>query len=207
MDIQTVGLLCVVAAFFMGLLNCFFGYRLFIVIVALLGLTLGASLGYLIGSWVEGGIVTVVLAIILGLIGAWASVSGYYAFIFVVGAFGFALLAAFVSGIYTENVSVLLLILVGLVGGFVALWLQRIIIILATAAQGALVSVLAVAALVSGGGMEAYRALFYRFLDGELARTGGVWFYVGALVWLILFAFGLVAQFTRGKEMYRRQRT
>jgi hypothetical protein len=207
MDIQTFGLLWVVAAFFMGLLNCFFGYRLFIVIVALLGLTLGASLGYLIGSWMEGGIVTLVLVMILGLIGAWASVSGYYAFIFVVGAFGFALLAAFVSGIYSQNVSVLLLILVGLVGGFVALWLQRIIIIIATAAQGALASVLAVAALVSGGGLEAYRGLFYRFLDGDLARTGGVWFYVGTLLWLIVFAFGLVAQFTRGKEMYRRQRT
>jgi hypothetical protein len=34
-----------------------------------------------------------------------------------------------------------------------------------------------------------------------------VWFYVGTLLWLIVFAFGLVAQFTRGKEMYRRQRT
>ncbi len=207
MDIQTFGLLWLVAAFLMGLLNCFFGYRLFIVIVALLGLILGASLGYLIGSWVEGGVVTVVLVIILGLIGAWASVSGYYAFIFVVGAFGFALLAAFVWGIYSESVSVLLLILVGLVGGFVALWLQRIIIIIATAAQGALASVFAVAALVSGGGVEAYRSLFYRFLDGELPRTGGVWFYLGTLLWLILFAFGLVAQFTRGKEMYRRKRT
>jgi hypothetical protein len=207
MDIQTLGILWLVAAFFLGILNCYFGYRLFIVTVALIGLILGGSLGYLIGTWLGSGTVALVLALILGFIGAWASVSGYYAFIFVVGAFGFALLTAFLLGLYSETASVLFPIIAGLLGGFLALWLQRVIIIIATAAQGALASVFAAVAMVSGGGVEAYRDLFYRFLDGELARGGGVWFYVGTFLWLVLFASGLVAQFTRGKEMYRRRPT
>lgn len=206
MDTQMVGILWLIGACFLGLLNCFFGYRLFIVIVAIIGLLLGASLGIMIGNWVGGNMAMAMLAVVLGLIGAWASVSAYYAFIIVVGAFGFALLAAFVSGLYSENVSIWLAIAAGLIGGLLALRLQRVIIIVATAGQGALASVLAVAALASGGGIWAYRTLFYRVLDGDLSRTGGVWFYLGMVSWLILFALGLVTQFSRGKEMYRRAR-
>ena len=35
MDIQMVGILWLIGAFLLGLLNCFFGYRLFIVTVAI----------------------------------------------------------------------------------------------------------------------------------------------------------------------------
>ncbi|RJP67406.1 MAG: DUF4203 domain-containing protein [Candidatus Abyssobacteria bacterium SURF_17] len=204
MDIQMMGTVWLVAAFLLGLLNCFFGYRLFIITVALLGLALGATLGYQAGTWLGGGFFPIALAVILGLIGLWASVSAYYAFIFVAGAFAFALLAAFLAGLYEYQAHPLLLIVVGFVGGFIALWLQRVIIIGATAAQGALASVLAVFAFATGKSVGAYRSLFNRFISGELVQTRGVWFYVGLLVWFVLFTFGLVAQVTRGKEMYRR---
>jgi len=203
MDILTVGILGLAAAFLMGLLNCYYGYRLFIVIVAIIGFLISAYIGSLLGSWMGGSILVVILGVVLGLIGAWASVSGYYAFIFVVGAFGFAFLAAFLSGLYSENASAILAIVAGLLGGFLSLRLQRVIIIIATAAQGALASVLALAALVKGGGMQAYLDYYYSLLDGELADAGGLWFYLGLLIWLVLFASGMLAQFRRGKEMYR----
>ena len=205
MDIQMVGVLWLIGAFSLGLLNCFFGYRLFIVTVAIVGFLLGASLGYALGAFVGSSIAGLIAAAVLGLIGAWASVSAYYAFIFVAGAFGFALFAAFVAGLFGSDVHVAVPIVAGLIGGFLALWLQRVVIILATAAQGALASVLAAASLVSGGGVQAYRALFYRLLDGDISRLGSFWLYLGLFSWLVLFAAGLAAQFTRGKEMYRRQ--
>ncbi len=207
MDVQTYGFLWLIVTLLFGLLTCFFGYRLFLVLVGILGFALGASLGYFIGDWLGSGIISLVLVLILGLLGAWASITAYYAFIFVVGAFGFALLVAFLVGLYTTGgVSILFPIIAGFVGGFLALWLQRIIIILATAAQGALASVLAVAAMIQGGGMWAYRELYYRLLDGQLARPGDLRFYAGLLIWVLLFGAGLFAQLTRGKEMYRRRR-
>ena len=205
MDVQTIELIWLVGAFLLGLLNCFFGYRLFMVTVAIVGFMVGASLGYLMGSWLGGATLTVVTALVLGLIGAWTGVIAYYAFIFVVGAFGFAFLAAFVWGLYSEGGSVLFPVVAGVIGGFVALRIQRVIIIIATAAQGALVSVFAAVAVISGGGLWAYRNLFYRLLGGELSRPGGMWFYVALFCWVGLFAVGSVAQFTRGKEMYKQR--
>ncbi len=203
MDILTVGILGLAATFLMGLLNCYYGYRFFIVTVAIIGFLIGAYIGSSLGSWVGGSMLVVILGVVVGLIAAWGSVSGYYAFIFVVGAFGFAFLAAFLSGLYSENASTILAIVVGLLGGFLSLWLQRVIIIIATAAQGALASVLAVAALAKGGGMQAYLDYYYSLLDGELAYAAGLWFYLGLLIWLVLFVSGMLAQFRRGKEMYR----
>jgi len=205
MDVQSIELMWLTGAFLLGLLNCFFGYRLFMVTVAIVGFMVGASLGYITGSWLGGTILTVATALVLGMIGAWASVVAYYAFIFVVGAFGFAFLTAFVWGLYSEAGSVLFPVVAGLIGGFVALRIQRIIIIVGTAAQGARVSVFAAVAVVSGGGLWAYRNLFYRLLGGELSRPGDIWFYVAVLSWLVLFAAGSVTQFTRGKEMYKRR--
>jgi hypothetical protein len=206
MNLHLYGFFWLSAALFLGLLNCFFGYRLFLVTVGFLGLLFGSWAGYYIGNWLSPPIPTIVFIIVLGLIGVWASISGYYAFIFVLGAFAFALLAGVIGGLYANDVPALLLFVFGLIGGFISLWLQRIIIIFATAAQGALSVIFALFAFISGRGVIAYQQLFRRLLEGELGRRGGLWFYVGAFFWLVLFVAGVVAQFTRGKEMYRAPR-
>ncbi len=205
MDTQMIGVLWLIGALALGLLNCFFGYRLFIVTVAIVGLLLGGSLGYSAGAWTGNLLIGLIAATVLGLIGGWASVMAYYAFIFVAGAFAFALASAFVAGLYSANVSVLIPLICGLIGGFLAFWLQRAIIIIATASQGGLAAVLAAAAIITGGGTHAYREMLYRLLEGDLSRAGGIWFYAGSLVWLILVVSGLMTQFKRGKEMYRRR--
>jgi hypothetical protein len=206
LDIQFIELVWLITAFLFGLFTCFFGYRLFIVFVAAVGLIVGATAGYELGLLLGSEIAAFIIAVVLGLIGAWASVMGYYAFIFIIGGFAFAFLTAFIVGMTNDTVPMLLVIIVGLVGGFLSLWLQRIIIILATSAQGALASVFALFSIFSGGGISMYRALFYNFLSGEIPGKGGIWFYLSFLVWLMLFALGLWAQFSRGKEMYRRNR-
>lgn len=206
MDIQAIGLVWLIAAFLFGLFTCFFGYRLFIVLVAAIGLVVGATFGYEVGIFFESQLAAFIIAVVLGLLGAWASVMGYYAFIFIVGGFAFAFLTAFLFGLANGTAPVLLLIIVGVVGGFVSLWLQRILISFATAAQGALASVFALIAIFSGGGILLYRRLFYQLLSGEIPDKGGFWFYLSLILWMVIFGLGLWAQFTRGKEMYRRRR-
>lgn len=206
MDIQWVVIIWLIAAFLFGLFTCFFGYRLFIVLVAAVGLVVGATFGYSLGMIFGSELAAFIIAVIFGLLGAWASIMGYYAFIFIVGGFGFAFLAAFLMGLAHHDVHLLLLLIIGIIGGFVSLWLQRIIVIIATSAQGALASVFALVAIFSGGGIPMYRGLFYRILSGEVPGRGGLWFYLSLLAWLALFGLGLWAQFTRGKEMYRRHR-
>lgn len=203
MSPETAGILWLSGAILIGLVNCYFGYRLFIVTVGIVGFLIGASLGFLLGNWVGNLGVMLIAAAILGFIGGWLSISAYYAFIFVFGAVGFALLAAFISGLYSNSISIVMAIVAGLIGGFLAYWLQRVIIIFATAAQGALSIVLAIASLISSGGPAAYRHMLYRLLEGDIPRTGGIWFYSGLLLWLALFVSGMIIQFKRGKEMYR----
>lgn len=204
MDIQLAGVLGLLVLFSLGILNCYFGYRLFLITVGILGFILAASFGYLIGNWLENNLITLILVLVLGLIGAWGSIMAYYAFIFLVGGFGCVFLIASVMGFYWENTPIPILFIGGLIGGLLALWMQRIIIIIATSAQGALSSVLAVTALISGGGTDAYLRSLYRLFDGDLSRKGEIWFYAGVLAWLLLFVSGLTTQFIRGKEMYRR---
>ncbi len=205
MDAEMAGVVWLIGAFLFGLLNCFFGYRLFIVTVAIVGFLIGASLGYAIGIWTGNWVIGLVAAGVLGLIAGWACITAYYAFIFVVGGIGFALATAFLAGLFITDVHVLIPIAAGVIGGFLSLWLQRVIITVATAAQGALASILAATALGAGGGVAAYRTLFNRLFTGELSRAGGLWFYVGLALWLVLAIAGVVTQSKRGKEMYRRQ--
>jgi hypothetical protein len=205
MDAQMIGILWLVGALLLGLLNCYFGYRLFLITVGIAGFLIGASIGHMVGAWTGSWIVGLAAAVMLGLFAGWACMMAYYAFIFVVGAIGFALASSFVVGLFYPDVHVLIPIVGGLIGGFLSVWLQRIIIIVATAAQGGLASILAVAALISGEGVSGYRDLFQRFFEGELSRTGGLWFYLGIFVWIILAVSGLVVQFRSGKEMYRRE--
>jgi hypothetical protein len=204
MDAQMIGILWLVGAIFFGLLNCFFGYRLFLVTVAIAGFLIGASLGYMVGVWTGSWIVGLVAAAMLGLIAGWACTMAYYAFIFVVGAIGFALASSFIAGLFYTDVHVFIPTIFGLIGGFLSLWLQRVIIIIATASQGALASIMACSALISGGGTNRYRALLQQFFEGNLNYEGGLWFYLGAFLWLILAVSGLIVQFKSGKEMYQR---
>jgi hypothetical protein len=206
MNLKFDGVLWLLVFLSLGILNCYFGYRLFIITVGVIGFLLAGALGYVIGDFLGSHVIALVLALGLGLLGAWGSITAYYAFIFVIGGFGFAFLAAFLLGIQRENISILIPLIAGLIGGLLALWLQRIIIIFATAYQGALSSVLAVAALISGGGIMAYRRLLNGVLGGDLGRTGGLWFYLGALAWLILFVSGLITQSFSKKEMLRQSK-
>jgi hypothetical protein len=126
-----------VAAIVWGLLDCFFGYRVFKLTIALLGAVAGALLAQA-GAQAAGlGSGGELAALLVGaLLGAGLAFLAYIAAVFVAG-FGFgATLAILLLSHFHHMVAVLGALVVGVIGGIAAVKLQRVIIVLATALMG-----------------------------------------------------------------------
>ncbi len=139
-----------VAALTWGLLDCFFGYRIFKVTIALLGAVTGALLGQA-GALALGLGSNIELAALLAgaLLGAGLAFLLYLTAVFFAG-FGFgATLALLLLAHFDHMVAVLAAVIAGLVGGFAALKLQRVLITLATALLGSFRAVLALSFFTS----------------------------------------------------------
>ena len=133
-----------VAAIVWGLLDCFFGYRVFKLTIALLGAVAGALLAQA-GAHAAGlGNGGELAALVVGaLLGAGLAFLAYIAAVFVAG-FGFgATLAMLLLSHFHHMVALFGALVVGVIGGFAAVKLQRVVIILATALMGAFRAVLA----------------------------------------------------------------
>lgn len=121
-----------------GLIQCFFGYRIFKLILGVLGFFLGLAIGGSAGMALaqdQSGLI--IGALLGGIIGAGLLVALYFLGIFVLGALLGALLCGAVmagSGTQPEG---LVVIGAAIAGGIVALVLQRFIIIFSTAFAGA----------------------------------------------------------------------
>ena len=139
-----------VACITWGILDCFFGYKLFKVTLALFGALLGAGLAHAltqhfaasraveIGSMIAGGLLGAGLAFLL-----------YIAAVFVAG-FGFgATLGMLLLANYHHMVAMLTGVVLGIVGGFLAVKIQRILIILSTSLLGAFRAILALSYFTS----------------------------------------------------------
>lgn len=129
-----------------GLLDCFFGYRVFKVTLAVMGGLLGALFGHaaslalhLGSAWQIGGLVAG------GLLGAGLAFLLYIAAVFVAG-FGFgATLGLLVLSHFNYMVALLSGCVLGIIGGFVAVKLQRVLIMLSTALLGSFRALLGLA--------------------------------------------------------------
>lgn len=127
-----------VAAILWGLLDCFFGYRVFKLTIALLGAVAGALLAQA-GAQAAGlGSGGELAALLVGaLLGAGLAFLAYIAAVFVAG-FGLgATLAILLLSHFHHMVALLAALVVGVIGGVAAVKLQRVVIILATALMGA----------------------------------------------------------------------
>ena len=187
-----------------GLLACFLGHRLFRFVLAGYGLVFGvmvtvdfigsveplALVGAVVGGAVVGGLVFFL---------------AYFVGVTIVGAALGAVIAIFVSTQRAEDPQVLVVILFAIVGAFVALLLQRYVIIVGTAFFGALTSVIgglalfgdpATAAAVSNLSLSNLSYWFNYRLDHE-----------PLLVWLAMGLFGVIVQFRKtGKARGRRRK-
>jgi len=133
-----------VAALVWGLLDCFFGYKVFKLTLALLGAVAGGILAQAGAHAVGLGNGAELAALIVGaLAGAGLAFLLYIAGVFVAGFLFGATLALLLLSHFHPMVVLLSAVIVGIIGGIAAVKLQRVVIILATALTGAFRAVLA----------------------------------------------------------------
>lgn len=135
-----------VAAIAWGILDCFFGYRVFKITLALVGGLLGAVAGQLAATALGFGPGGITASLIVGgLLGAGVAFLLYIAAVFVAG-FGFgATLGILLLAHFNQMVALLSGCVLGVVGGFLAVKLQRVLIMLSTALLGSFRAMLALA--------------------------------------------------------------
>lgn len=119
-----------------GVIACFFGYRLFRIVLAIAGFVIGAGLASSIFGVSDTGPMLAAAAI-GGLVGAAILFFAYYAGVALTGAMLGAVVAnvAFAAG--DRAPSVLVVILLSVIGAGLAMYLQRYFIIVGTAFGGA----------------------------------------------------------------------
>lgn len=178
------------AALAWGLLDCFCGYKVFKVTVALIGALLGGLFGHAAGLALGFGAGGALGAAILGaLLGGGLAFLCFLAAVFLAG-FGFgAALGLLLLANYHHVVALAAGILLGLIGGYAAVKLQRPLLILSTALLGAFRAVLALGYFT--GRLD---WVYYHRHPEQLPALidGNGWLFPAILV---LAAFGAVTQF------------
>lgn len=181
-----VALLAYVVLIGLGLLNCFFGYRLFRVLLGIWGFVAGtaATMALLQGAHVDP-LVQIVAAILGGIAGAVLVSVLYLVGVFLFGA-GFGLLVASLlqQHLHAPAAWPLTLVLAAAFG-VAALVLQRPLITLFTAFGGAWVVVAGVAAAIAGCPLATFPAHCLR---------SSPWAFVILGAWIVLGFSGLATQ-------------
>jgi hypothetical protein len=182
-----------VAAIAWGVLDCFFGYRVFKITLALVGGLLGAAAGHAAATALGfGGGGLIACLIVGGLLGAGLAFLLYIAAVFVAG-FGFgATLGMLLLANFHHMVALLSGCVLGIVGGFLAVKLQRVLIMLSTALLGSFRAMLALAYFTNSIDWLYY----FRQPDQMPALIeGNPWMFPAILA---LAVVGVIAQFELG---------
>lgn len=187
----------IIAAVAVGLIECFFGYRILRFLLGVLGFIAGAvifgSLGYELAAGSE--IISIIAGIAGGIAGAFVMYKLYIVGVFAIGAALGFMTAAYVFGIMNADPVMIVLIAAAVLGGVLAAVLQKPMIILATAFGGAYAAVTGVAYLLLKN--------FDPLDPGFLNTLGEDQLYRMAIIWFGLGVFGLVVQLMmlpRGEE-------
>jgi hypothetical protein len=182
-----------------GLLNCFFGYRIFRILLAIYGFVLGALVGIIVAGTIAPGqtLWLIVGAIAGGAIGAVLMIVLYFVGVFVIGALGGALLANAIGTILGITMPTVVVIIAAVVVGIIALIAQRAVLILVTAFAGAWGAI--------GGGMLLFTGQSLPAL-GTFARPAAIEqanmpTLIILIVWLILGIAGTIVQFHMTREV------
>ncbi len=201
LDLGTGGtVLVAILTIAFGLLNCFFGYRIFRFMLALWGLVLGAYVGATVaGNLADGQLLWVIVGGVVGaILGAVLMSLLYFLGVFVVGAAAGAVLADAVGVAAGIDMPTLVVIIVAVVVGIIALILQRVVIILATAFLGAWAVVSGALSLLAGTSTTPAELYGDAVQAGELLP--GLPSLVVLLAWLVLALLGAVTQFAMTRE-------
>jgi len=190
--------LCVVA----GALMCFYGYRLFLVALGLFGALVGGYAGLLIGTDLSPAnqVVPVLVALVGSLLGGILMVTMYFLGVFIAGATLGGLLAAALTLHASPDVHLIAIAIIGAIGGIVALLVQRYVIVVATALNGAALIIGSVWMFLSQmTPVEAYHRLSQHLAPPNAMTVSGVHLYVLVGAWIVLGALGILVQFVIGE--------
>lgn len=173
-----------------GLLSCFAGYRVFRVVLGIYGFILGALLASsAVGT--EQALWMIGAALAGGLIGALILIAAYFVGVALIGAGLGAAAAHLLWTSLGREPGMIAVIVLSIAGALLALWMQRYVIIVATAFGGAQTAIVGgVALMANRGAAEAAANTVYRVypLDPLPATQ---WDLIG---WLVLGALGVLVQ-------------
>ena len=174
-----------------GLLDCFLGYRVFKVTVALWGVVLGAILGYAAASAMGLMLVGQIVGLVLGAaLGGWLAFMLFLGAVFVAGLLFGLTLGVLLFSNYNPNMALVVGCGLGLVGGFVAVKLQKVLLILSTSLVGAFRALLGLMYFTSHTDWNFYLFQQPRQIPALIDQTA--WLLPATL---ILTAAGALAQF------------
>jgi hypothetical protein len=186
------GVLAALISIVFGAITCFYGFRIFRIVLAFVGFLIGFGVGAaLVGNN------QVVLQIIVGLVGGVIGAAVFYALYFVGvllagAAFGALVGTALASVLNASSGTSLILLVVGLVvGAILALVLNKLVIVLATAFGGA------------GGIVQGLAVLLPGVFGSAVATQSGVFVSaspLGFVVWIVLGLAGVIVQYRQNKN-------
>lgn len=176
-----------------GLLECFLGYRIFKVVVAVVGFMIGGALASGIAHLVTDGntVAILVAGVVGGIVVSVLMFMLYYVAVFVMGSMlGVMLTASVLTGAGIE-VHPALFLVPALIGGVLALLMQKVVIVVATSFGGASNAVVAAVLLLNREFNVA------RVLEdpSELLEAAGPYNVVLLACWAVLGVVGVVVQY------------
>ncbi len=172
-----------------GMTTCFFGYRLFKVVLAITGFVIGGALAWTVltaagyGQWI-----TIAGSLLTAVVGSVAMFSFFFAGVFLFGcAMGLLMAVVILSAIGSE-LNVVVVSIFALVNGLVTLWFRKVLVVASTALTGAWSVLSGVAYFVAD--LDLVGAL----AKPELLRTQGCLYYAVLALWLLLGLSGIAIQ-------------
>ena len=130
-----------------GAVSCFFGYRLFRIVLAIFGFVIGALIWSSFLPMSSGTWTMLAVALVGGLLGAGVLIAAYFVGVALVGAGLGAVAANLMFSATGQDPHYLVLVLMTLLGAAAAMYLQRYFIIVGTAFGGAWTLIVGAAAL------------------------------------------------------------
>lgn len=176
-----------------GLIACFWGYRIFKIVLGIIGFILGAYfVGGFAASYTGGvGIVALIAGLAGGLIGGSVFVTLYFIGIFFLGAIGGWVFGVMLTSTAGSGMHIILFIMLALGGGILAIFFQKLVIIVSTSLIGAWYMVAGAFTLMGSEFtpmvMFGYPSRFASFAEGP-----GI---VMLMCWIALGVSGIVFQY------------
>lgn len=176
-----------------GLLSCFFGWRVFRLVLTIAGFIAGFALGASFAP-VDQPTLQLVYGLVAGLVGAVLAYVLFAIGVFIAGAgLGIVVGGAIGTLLGASNEVTLIIVVVCLVaGGLIALVLQKLMIIISTAFSGA-------GAMIAGAGLIFPAVAVLNNPQPE--SSAGI---IAFVIWLVLGILGFSFQF-RASEHWRRE--